>query len=197
MVKKITFIFMFSMIAAVIPLRAGPQTLIEASERGDADASMGVEGGEIYLMSARAEFGYSETLKALLEREGNGKLFLKHIACEGGPEGVKTILTAGVEVDGRGRFGETALMAAAVFGNPATACALIEAGADVNATDKKGRIALMLAALKGNLMVVRKLLENGADASIATGSGITASRLAEKKGHAKVAELLRQAETGR
>lgn len=99
------------------------------------------------------------------------------------------------DVDALDRFGQTALMRAAVRGDAAEVRQLISRGADLNHTAKYRLSALMLAAINGREEIVRMLVAAGADASLkgngAPGfAGKTAADLARSRGDLETAALI-------
>ena len=88
----------------------------------------------------------------------------------GDVEGVRELLTAGVDVDARNRYGQTALMLGARQGHLKIVEALVEAGADLNVTAKYNLTALMLAIVAGHVAVARRVVRAGADLHV-KGSG--------------------------
>lgn len=84
----------------------------------------------------------------------------------GDVEGVDEMLRAGIDVDARNRYGQTALMIAAQRGYEAIVDALIDAGAPLDVTAKYGLSALMLAVVAGHDGIARKLAIAGADRSV-------------------------------
>jgi len=113
----------------------------------------------------------------------------------GDVEGVQEMLRAGLDVDARNRYGQTALMIAAQRGYDAIVDVLIEAGASLDVTAKYGLSALMLAIVAGHDGIARKVAGAGADLGVrGTGApgfaGKTASELAaEREMTALVREL--------
>lgn len=77
--------------------------------------------------------------------------------------GVKAALAAGADIHGVDpRYGQTALMRAAMFAQPATAAALLAAGARADAASTDARTALHWAAVGGSRDVVALLVKAGA-----------------------------------
>lgn len=104
---------------------------------------------------------------------------------------ITRLLAAGGDVDAKDRYGQTALMLAAVHGHSDTVRILVTHGADTNVTAKFGLSALMLAVVNGHADIARQLVDAGTDLSL-KGSGApgfagkTALELAE---HAELTEL--------
>ncbi len=92
-----------------------------------------------------------------------------------------------IDVDARDRYGQTALMLAAVRGHLDAVRLLVDWGADLDVTAKYRLSALMLAILNHHAGVARVLIEAGADLSL-QGSGApgfagrTARDLAAERG---------------
>ena len=83
-------------------------------------------------------------------------------------EKIKSLLAAGVDVNVRGRGGETALMSAVESGGAdafKVVKLLLSAGADVAAVDGEGEAALIKAAERGLADIAALLLDAGADAN--------------------------------
>ncbi len=108
-------------------------------------------------------------------------------ACSrGDANGVRTLVRAGHNVNGRDRrHGFTALIAASSGGHLEAVRVLLAAGADVDAV-KEGRTALLVAAAGGHVEVLRELLAAGAAAG-----GDTLRAAAGEGKLAVVNELLR------
>ncbi len=85
-------------------------------------------------------------------------------------EAVPQQLRAGVNVNARDRYGQTALMLDAHRGHRAMVETLVSQGADLNVTAKYNLSALMLAILAGHADIARRLAGAGADVGI-RGSG--------------------------
>ncbi|MFN5197254.1 MAG: ankyrin repeat domain-containing protein, partial [Planctomyces sp.] len=78
-------------------------------------------------------------------------------------QAVRSLLAAGVPVDGRDRNQQTALMWAAAEGHVAVVQLLLEAGANVGARTAAGWSALFFAVREGRTETVRLLLSQGLD----------------------------------
>jgi ankyrin repeat protein len=107
-------------------------------------------------------------------REGNAALLRDQIA-------------AGANLNALDRYGQSAVMLAALSGHLEAVQVLIRAGADLNVTGKFGLSATMLAVINGHERVARALANAGADLSLigsgAPGfSGKTAVQLALDRG---------------
>jgi ankyrin repeat protein len=79
------------------------------------------------------------------------------------------LLAAGVSIDCRDRYGQTALMLAAHRGNADAVAALLDHGADLNVTAKYGLSSLMLAVINRHRDVATLLIEAGADTELRGG----------------------------
>lgn len=87
-------------------------------------------------------------------------------ARDGDLETVQRLIEAGVDVDARDRYGQTALMRAAHGGHRAVVERLVARGAELDVTAKFNLTALMLAVIAGHAAVVRVLAAAGADPSV-------------------------------
>jgi ankyrin repeat protein len=111
---------------------------------------------------------------------------LLRASSSGDADGIRTLIRAGHDVNGRDRrYGLTALIAASSGGHLEAVRVLLAAGADVDAV-KKGGTALLAAAAGGHVEVLRELLEAGAAAD-----GNTLRVAASEGKLAVVNELLR------
>lgn len=87
-----------------------------------------------------------------------------HEAAIGGDcETLRSCLAHGADVNSLDKYGQTALMLAAVHGNDAVVEMLIERGAELNITAKYGLSALMLAIINHHENTVKLLVHANAD----------------------------------
>ncbi|MEO8671895.1 MAG: ankyrin repeat domain-containing protein [Tahibacter sp.] len=125
---------------------------------------------------------------------------LTRAASEAQPDVVEALLDAGVDVNGRGAAGMTALNAATQM-----ACAkegtlvarqaqvidtLIKHGLDINATDERGNTALISAVQSCPVAVIEKMLAVGAKSDPANMQDFTPLKMALVSGHWDIAEAL-------
>jgi len=106
---------------------------------------------------------------------------------------VKSLLSQGVDVNGKDETGDTPLHYAAKLTRSAgrDVCELLIArGASVNATNKVGWTPLHEAVEFGNLEVVKLLIADGADLNTRDRSDRTPLSLADAAGHTEIIELL-------
>ena len=119
---------------------------------------------------------------------------------DGSVERARSALNAGADINSKDRYGNTALMLAAVNGHAAIVRLLIERGADLDICAKYNLSALMLAVINGHADAVRTLVSAGADLSI-RGRGApgfyqkTALDLAEHSGRSDIVGILRAGRT--
>ena len=76
---------------------------------------------------------------------------------------VRELLEAGVDMEARDFYGNTALIMASSHGYPDVVRVLLEAGADKEAKNNNGYTALTAASRYGHRDVVQLLLEAGED----------------------------------
>ena len=88
------------------------------------------------------------------------------------------------------KYGDSALMLAALKGHLDIVTALVAAGAEMNPDD--GWTALIYAAFEGHSEVVRFLLDKGADIDAQAPNGATALMFAARNGHRETVALLLQ-----
>lgn len=91
-------------------------------------------------------------------------------AREGNAPELRVQLANGAEVNALDRFGQSALMLAALGGHLEAVEALVDAGANLDITAKFGLSATMLAVVNGHQAVARVLASAGADLRL-RGSG--------------------------
>lgn len=100
---------------------------------------------------------------------------------------VDVLLRAGAKVNARNRFGDSAVMAAAIEGQLAIVKKLVARGA---AIDGAGWTPLIYAATGGRDEVVRYLLDAGAKVDAEGPNGLTALMMAVRGGNADTVSLL-------
>lgn len=94
-----------------------------------------------------------------------------------------------VDVNQKGKFGNTPLDTAAVRGNLEEVQALLEGGADPNIPCEKGATPLHDAVGQGHIEVVRLLLKSGASPNIRSDFGGTPLEWATRRGLKEIASL--------
>jgi uncharacterized protein len=102
----------------------------------------------------------------------------------------KHLLTVGANLDGRDRFGATALSRAAEAGQDAMIGQLLGAGADVNARSVSGSTPLFMAAESGRVSTVRLLLAQKADPNLPGRGGLRPLAAAAFNGEGKMVDAL-------
>lgn len=120
-------------------------------------------------------------------------------AITGDRAAIDTLLGEGVDIDGRDRYGQTALMLSARHGREELVRLLISRNAGTDLTAKYGLSALMLAVINRHAGVARLLVDAGADVLLrgngAPGfAGKSARELAENAGLSDVAAYIAQFE---
>ncbi len=116
-------------------------------------------------------------------------------AIAGDLEAVEGLLAAGVEVDARDKYGQTALMLAARHGHSSVVTALLANGAGKDITAKYGLSALMLAVVNHHVEIAKRLVDAGADVSLRGSgdggfAGKTAAELADGYGISDLAAYI-------
>lgn len=115
------------------------------------------------------------TLLMVASRNGAGKI-------------VEFILRNKANILKINKYGDSALMLAALKGHLPIVTDLVVAGAEVN--PEEGWTALIYAAFEGHTEVVRFLLEKGADIDAQSQNGMTALMAAARNGHLETVRLL-------
>ena len=100
------------------------------------------------------------------------------------------ILDKGADVNERGAFGWTALLAASAQGYPEIVKQVLEAGANPDIGNVHGITPLMYGARYGNAEICSLLLEYGAEIDVQDVYGMTALIIATRDGHTAVVDLL-------
>lgn len=100
------------------------------------------------------------------------------------------LLTAGADVNQVNRYGDSALILAALNGHLLVVNWLLAKSAEVNKTNNNGETPLMLAARFGRFEVVDTLLKCSATIDLTRRDGSSALMLAAKNGHLDVIEIL-------
>ncbi len=118
---------------------------------------------------------------------------LHDLAKEGKTADLMQHLEGNANINLRGNFDETLLIAALRGKQTDTARALIEGGADVNATDRIGHTALLCAAMRGDMEVARLLIARGADLAASDHSGQTPLSCAALNGKTDMVTMLIEA----
>ena len=118
-------------------------------------------------------------------------------AHKGNVDHIKDLLREGADINARDRYGQTALMIAAMNGRTSLVLFLVEQGAELDHTAKYHLTALMLAVINGHMDIVRILVKAGADGEI-RGTGApgfhdkTALDLATEQNRPDLVEALRK-----
>lgn len=112
---------------------------------------------------------------------------------------IERLLMEGQDIDSLDRYGQTALMLAAVRGHKAVVELLLAHHAKLDVTAKYGLSALMLAIVNGYAGIAAILIEAGADTRLlGTGapgfSGKTARDLAKEAGFNELADAIARTE---
>ncbi|MDQ7787588.1 MAG: ankyrin repeat domain-containing protein [Thermodesulfovibrionales bacterium] len=126
--------------------------------------------------------------------EGKGiefstEAFLERIGIENS-EVIELFLKAGMDPNAEGKYGETALMLAAVYHKKEFVDLLAAHGARVNAKNDEGYTALMFIASQGNSDMAEFLIRKGADVDAQNNYGETPLMLAILNDHIDMVRLL-------
>ncbi len=116
-------------------------------------------------------------------------------AVKGDIHSVEILLAEGTDINAHTANGVTALMYAASKGHTAVVQNLLDKGADVNTKRYDGMTALALATFFGHADSVSALLGKGADVYAKDIHGSTALDWAMSRGYARIAQLLKDAES--
>ncbi|XP_046332501.2 ankyrin repeat and KH domain-containing protein 1-like [Haliotis rufescens] len=154
--------------------------------------------GRTPLMFAATE-GHRDVFDLVMSKGGNVSLVdthgdnTLHLAClRGHAEMVKYILSQKiVDINGRGMYGRTPLMFAAIEGHKDVFDLVMSKGGDVSAFDGNGNNILHLACLGGNVEIVKYILsQNIAEINSRDTYGRTPLMMAAAEEHKDVFDLL-------
>jgi len=136
----------------------------------------------------------AEQVKGLLARgmdpdtvDRNGEPVLVAAARAGNAATVDVLLAGRANVNARSRFGDTAIMVAALGGHLDIVRTLRRRGADL---DPRGWTPLIYAATGGHDEIVRYLLAEGAKIDAVSPNGTTALMMAVREGKVSTVELM-------
>lgn len=115
---------------------------------------------------------------------------LRYAAEKGDVATMLTLLTNGVNVNGKDKKGTTALMDAASNGQIPALQVLLVKGANVDARDESGITALFYAASNGQVPALQMLLTRGANIEARAEDGLTALMLAASSGEVPALQAL-------
>lgn len=160
---------------------------------GYVDVTLSVSAGKRSLDTSRTFENYTiELARSKLEQMGiefNINTFLDRVKKDN-INLVKLFLAAGMDVNARGGYGETALMLAASYEFYDMAEALLKSGANVNSKDAQNATALMRAAGNYDRTIVKILLDKGAEVDVKTRDGMTALMIGTANGQFENVKLL-------
>jgi ankyrin repeat protein len=118
------------------------------------------------------------------------KTALMAAASQGDVNLVRTLLTAGADVNAHNKAGGSALIYAAWSGDTETVAILLNHGAEINHQSGNGWTALMMVAAKDHAPVTELLAKRGADPNLPDVYGWTPLMRAAYEGHARVVGVL-------
>ncbi len=101
------------------------------------------------------------------------RLRLFEAAQKGETENVVRFLAEGAPVEGRDRFGNTALLVAARAGRTKAVGVLLEAGAEIDHQNLRGSTALLHATIASKNRTVKALVAAGAAVNLENRKGVT------------------------
>ena len=115
-------------------------------------------------------------------------------ACESGDYvAARSLIAAGVDVNYRDGFGNTALFYSALRSHIDVMRLLLANEADVGATNLEGSTPIIAAVLSGKVEPVQTLLHSGASPTVCNNNGYTPLQAAEDRGFTDIATVLRAA----
>lgn len=132
--------------------------------------------------------GTEAKIDAIVDEKGNTALMAA--SAIGNIGTVKSLISAGADVNARNQDSKTPLMRACYYGHADVAKVLIDAGADVEARCDKENTPLIYATAKGNLDVSKVLVNEGVNVNDKTSTGFNALMCASQKGEVEMVDLL-------
>lgn len=103
----------------------------------------------------------------------------------------RSLFEAGADINGKSKYGDTALTASTYFCHPNVSEFLIDHGADVNVQNYGyGSTPLMLATECNDIAIAKKIISKGADINAKNKKGQTALTTASIKGNTEIAKAL-------
>ncbi|QPZ38087.1 ankyrin repeat domain-containing protein [Paramicrobacterium chengjingii] len=129
--------------------------------------------------AAKGDHPIHDTLSALFSAAGSGDI-----------DSIRSLLSAGVDIDARNRRRETPVLRAAKEGQLHAVRYFIEAGADIDLQDETCLNPFLTGCISNNLGLVRLTVEAGADLNRLTRFGGNGLTPAAEKGHVDVVEYL-------
>ena len=107
-------------------------------------------------------------------------------------DGVKGVVSDGVDIDTADDHGNTALMYASLNGHRKVVKLLLDNGASVKPQNTDGGTCLILALLGGHSEIAKTLMDAGANVHAEDNNGWSVLECAEEKGLTEVAGLLKE-----
>jgi len=104
---------------------------------------------------------FAKNLKVANTTYNDGMTPLHLSARDGRKQLLETIISTGIDINAKDKYGNTPLLFSACHGHTDIAKILIEKGADVNARNKNGKTPLHFATIAGNTDIASLLREQG------------------------------------
>ena len=180
------------------PSMSGHLDVLKTLVKAGADVSVTDNEGVTCLMLA-SYMGHTETVRYLVglkevdlkDVDSTGCSALRHAVVRNHPDVVEVLVDAGADIETRGSYGRSPLLAASQCGNLRVVKVLVKAGVDVCVTDNEGNTCLTLAAASGHTETVRALLcMPEVDVNHSNNRGNTSLHHATLKKHSAVMQLL-------
>jgi hypothetical protein len=129
-----------------------------------------------------------EERKKRLEKEKIGKL--NDAIRKGDMEKVRSILAAGVEINGADPLGQVPLLVACEANSAESVKLLLEKGAEAAVAAKDGSTPLHICAASGNVEILKLLAQKNPNINARTRKGLTPLHIAAGKGHLPMVKAL-------